>query len=402
MHKLTFTLKQHTPIIHFQHEQDGATLRVTEVKPKLDRFIIEKEGGIEKCRNKYPDWFISESHDALDYKMRILPIEPTKNAIGKGDRHMPMFFGNMGDDYAVNLKGTSIFENDVILEILNVNERLNGKIENSFPAFLGTTNFGTRQSKGYGCFWMNDGEYDNVFPKYYFTIARNDSWIEVLRRTELFYKAIRSGIQVVNKQGETTYYFKSLLFHYFHSKGLKWDKRLIKQGLLPELITPQKKKWNGKEESFDAVTPYKPAEYLVRDMLGLATSQEWRSYKTKIEKAFIKTNPVSKEGITRYKSPVYFKPYYDVEDKTWRIYFDFNEIPGEFHNVAFRVSGNKKSIKLTTPPDTVFTMQKYFDFLFREYSYEDYKVDIQSAEYPVDTITIFLQEAFDEVRTNLK
>jgi len=36
MYKLEFTLKQHTPIIHFQHDQDGATLRATEVKPKLD------------------------------------------------------------------------------------------------------------------------------------------------------------------------------------------------------------------------------------------------------------------------------------------------------------------------------------------------------------------------------
>jgi hypothetical protein len=24
MHTLSFTLKQHTPIIHFQHDQDGA------------------------------------------------------------------------------------------------------------------------------------------------------------------------------------------------------------------------------------------------------------------------------------------------------------------------------------------------------------------------------------------
>jgi hypothetical protein len=42
MYKLVFTLKQHTPLIHFQHDQEGATLRATEVKPKLDKFIIEK------------------------------------------------------------------------------------------------------------------------------------------------------------------------------------------------------------------------------------------------------------------------------------------------------------------------------------------------------------------------
>ncbi len=32
----TFTLKQHTPIIHFQHDQEGSKLQATEVKPKPD------------------------------------------------------------------------------------------------------------------------------------------------------------------------------------------------------------------------------------------------------------------------------------------------------------------------------------------------------------------------------
>ena len=41
MYKLEFTLKQHTPLIHFQHDQAGATLRATEVKPKLDKFLRE-------------------------------------------------------------------------------------------------------------------------------------------------------------------------------------------------------------------------------------------------------------------------------------------------------------------------------------------------------------------------
>ena len=43
MKELRFTLKQHTPLLHFQYEQERATLRVSEVKPKLDRYIVEKE-----------------------------------------------------------------------------------------------------------------------------------------------------------------------------------------------------------------------------------------------------------------------------------------------------------------------------------------------------------------------
>lgn len=37
-----YTLEQQTPLIHFQYDQPGATLRATEVKPKLDKFIIKK------------------------------------------------------------------------------------------------------------------------------------------------------------------------------------------------------------------------------------------------------------------------------------------------------------------------------------------------------------------------
>jgi len=50
--KVEFTLKQHTPLIHFQSDQSGATLRATELKPKLDRFLIEKVFNNEKERYK--------------------------------------------------------------------------------------------------------------------------------------------------------------------------------------------------------------------------------------------------------------------------------------------------------------------------------------------------------------
>ena len=68
-YKLTFKLKQHTPIIHFQHDQYGATLRASELKPKLDKFLIEKLGGEEKLRRDHSDWFINKEHSALDYKI---------------------------------------------------------------------------------------------------------------------------------------------------------------------------------------------------------------------------------------------------------------------------------------------------------------------------------------------
>ena len=52
MNKLVVKLKQHTPLIHFQHSQEGATLRASEVKPKLDKYIIKKvfDDDWDKCK----------------------------------------------------------------------------------------------------------------------------------------------------------------------------------------------------------------------------------------------------------------------------------------------------------------------------------------------------------------
>ncbi len=55
-YKLTFKLKQHTPIIHFRYDQTGATLRATELKPKLDKFVLFSQVDIfqkVQIKNKY-------------------------------------------------------------------------------------------------------------------------------------------------------------------------------------------------------------------------------------------------------------------------------------------------------------------------------------------------------------
>ena len=44
IHKKTIKLKQHTPLLHFQSNEEGATLRVSEVKPRLDKFLLEQLG----------------------------------------------------------------------------------------------------------------------------------------------------------------------------------------------------------------------------------------------------------------------------------------------------------------------------------------------------------------------
>ncbi|MDZ4679328.1 MAG: hypothetical protein SGI94_02725, partial [Saprospiraceae bacterium] len=70
--QLTIPLKQHTPLIHFQHEQAGATLRATEVKPKLDKYLIEH--AFDSDASKYARFLVggkNAEHKALDYKLSV-------------------------------------------------------------------------------------------------------------------------------------------------------------------------------------------------------------------------------------------------------------------------------------------------------------------------------------------
>ena len=90
MKTLKVTLKQHTPLIHFQHDQYGATLRASEVKPKLDEYIIATEFGnnFQKVKSylkrgaNISDDKLEEKFEngfrALDYQLKIVADEKQK------------------------------------------------------------------------------------------------------------------------------------------------------------------------------------------------------------------------------------------------------------------------------------------------------------------------------------
>ena len=86
MNQLVIKLKQHTPLIHFQHDQDGATLRASEVKPKLDKFILTELGKgnyIAGCKQaKESGWLVGKGdHPSLNYKIKIEPKEKYSSVV---------------------------------------------------------------------------------------------------------------------------------------------------------------------------------------------------------------------------------------------------------------------------------------------------------------------------------
>ena len=154
--KASFTLIQHTPIIHFQSEQHGATLRATELKPKLDKFLIENEPTLKTLKN-------ANGHLSLDYKITLRAVSKSKLEIDKKD---PLFFGNMkpremSDDEFEKTKKFFVENKEVQLEFFSFDASIIEAIRRHLEAFFCMTNFGTRQSKGFGSFTI-DGKFSKT------------------------------------------------------------------------------------------------------------------------------------------------------------------------------------------------------------------------------------------------
>lgn len=336
--KVEFTLKQHTPIIHFQSEQKGATLRATELKPKFDRFLKEFifNGEIPK------EFLICGQENALDYKVKIFPemsksetIEQTNPKNGKSIPD-PLFFGNMGDG-----KKKKFVNNESINIIFSTfNTELLACIQKNFEAFIAMTNFGTRQSKGYGSFYIKDKKFNPSLIPFKVYSFNTKNWKKDIK---LFYSFLRAGINTANFGG---IYAKAAIFYYAKSKGWTWDKKAIKEKYLQNELQQQQSKY----KNSDAVHFTSNKKYLVRDLFGLSSEQSWMSYKATVSK--------ENNEIDRFKSPITFK----VIDK--RVYFWADSSVELLLNKTFKIKfNNRGDLILNTPQE--FSFDDFFAQTFK-------------------------------------
>jgi len=419
--ELRLTLKQHTPIIHFQHDQKGATLRGTELKPKLDKFLFEKIDDVKVS------WLIGKGDKkAFDYKVRIIPIgkswkdyiEKPKEKNGglkqkwnkKEERYStetfpyPLYFGNLGEDYYKEdtIKKFGFYEDSISVSILCFHSKLLELIKNYFPEFLAINNFGSRQGKGFGSFYLeglsNKPINENWFD--YKTSIKIDRKIRITDKTNLFknlfdqldwfYRCFRGGINKKKPRKENgrmikdenglfifddVFYFKSLLFFYFKEKKVQWEKKTIKS----EFFYKDKKDFGGYVKSYGAKTQTEsrnsdilkfesPDKKLTKTLLGLSSQESWKSYNSSIEKKeVLKINdkkfkePDDKDIIQRFKSPIFFKILRRSED-IYDIYIKFEKsilIAGKWFSIVDTKS--KKTIYLQVPDE--FSFLDFFEFV---------------------------------------
>jgi hypothetical protein len=333
MFKCTFKLEQHTPIIHFQPDQSGATLRASELKPKFDKFLLEK---IPDLPHK-----INNGSKYLDYKVKIT-ADSTFSDI---DRRNPLFFGNMGDG---NTKKFSIAGN-ISVEFLSFNTTIKDKINGYFKEFLANTNFGTRQSKGFGCFYIKDNNFETTLVKY--KVYKFNSYLNSYQNDiKLFYSLLRSGIN-------HNMYAKPLIFNYAKDNNITWEKKKIKQAYFNPQLTTQQTQYT---DPTNCVNYNSEKEYIVRDLFGLSTEQDWRYYNNaKITKEHTERDKNKK--IERFKSPIIFKPIKTRNEII--VYFWADNSVSEILDKKFLIQKNRiGDLELLTPKK--FSFDKFFEYAF--------------------------------------
>lgn len=405
MHKLEIKLKQHTPLIHFQHDQEGATLRASEVKPKLDKFILsslysdisddeydevadyfqrknpnkdfnmlsveEQSKEVEKYIVTKYNWLIGKGeHSALNYKLNIyISNNPnTKEyliasymngkAITRLDRdgihvlnNTPYFAQekensvisksrNLNDDWGT-IEKKGIIEKGVIgMRFVSLNHNLLEYLSTHIQSFMLSTNFGTRQSKGFGSFTVSEINFDgkitplknneelikkNFSFVYYKDIEERKGLNDIFSTINSDYRLIKSG---------TTYprYQKSKFMLWGDKKGVGWDKKFIKRQFSEQdcpyrLMTLHR----SQDQSFSERTEYR----YYRAMLGLAEQFEFLLDNPPLgdskNKLIVK---VGNPDIKRYQSPLLFKVI------GHRIYLTGNSVSRDMLNKNFSLTAS--------------------------------------------------------------
>lgn len=92
--KKEILLSQQTPMWHFQSDQEGCCLRATEVKPKLDSFLLKKD------RETFSKYRLNDTN-ALDYKLSFIALGTKTNYTNS---KFPLFLGQVKTLFHMNMK----------------------------------------------------------------------------------------------------------------------------------------------------------------------------------------------------------------------------------------------------------------------------------------------------------
>lgn len=368
MKKIIVTLKQHTPMIHFQHYQENATLRASEVKPKLDRYILEKLGESYN-ENKYEKgceiakengWIIGEN--ALNYKLRITPLSKVDifdiNPLNEKRKRTPFpaYFANMNADFRdeMKFKRFSFCEKIELKFLFASTENIKPLFDewmskDNLISFFFKTNFGMRSSKGFGSFtvesiykdgkkitddpilWDHESFSKKEEGKYFIKycpkediLHNNSIYTEIFHIIDFYWKCLKAGINytkrvVINGKLERKRkgsYIKSYLYQYLNNKEKRytWEKKKIKLdlNLCGKMLPPDKKNQSEQYDDINNNTFFAraflgcPNNFTYNVHTGNIIEKENKKYEV-VDKYEIKIS-CNSDDVQRIPSPIMFKP----------------------------------------------------------------------------------------------
>ncbi len=348
-----YSLTPHSPLIHFQWDIDGATLRATEVKPKLDRYIFKHRKDIPE------EWIRNDVNGkvSLDYKMRIVATE-NNDTIQLG-RNTPydIYYGNMGDNAQVK-KGVM---NKAKLTISCFHEKLLDYIDKIIGDFFIVTNFGTMQSKGFGSFTVDEKD-DNNNHDYICDLLKNEytdkgkcymfqsEHGKTFKQIKAVYSLMKSGINFSRS------YHRSMLFEYAHNMKVKG--KIVNMG--------NEKAWMKQKKISPALNRsgrYKPQKdtysRYVRALLGIGETIEYQDNGPKVKVTIKETSGT----VERLDSPILFKVIGDT------VYFVGRKPNEEIYGKTFLFSSKMGRGRLKVPDKSELPpnfMNEFMTYSFKE------------------------------------
>ena len=339
-----YTLKSQTPILHFQYNQAGVTLRATEVKPKLDRFI-----SLHFNKKIKSDWYVKK--DALNYKLHFEAlgnqqiIDPSKPK-----KEYDIFYGNMGTN---NSNKKQLIKGDVKMTVVCIIPELMQFIDDVVARFFAVTNFGAMQNKGFGSYIVEEKKSwydtpDNISNAlknatgsrscYYYESPFPNT---VFKTIKAIYSIMKSGVNYTSF-GNSKVYKRSLLFTYMHRDEYKMgnEKSWMKQNKIAPIICKSGKKWHRNSEEHKA--------FYVRALLGIGEQFKFKSHADDVLINVENTDKDenNKKLIERLASPIFFK----VIGKN--VYIVANRINENIYGKTFKFSSTMGTGTLRVPEKT--------------------------------------------------
>ncbi|MDL2324170.1 hypothetical protein LJC61_03335 [Ruminococcaceae bacterium OttesenSCG-928-A16] len=375
-YQLVIQLQQLTPMIHFQHNEYGVTPRASEVKPKLDRFIIAQFGGIEKLRKEHGNW-IDREHGSLKYKMTFV----RENSSQSVDIPYMLFYANMGEERKRN--PIKMLVGDCKMTILCAVPSLKDYIEESISTFFVTHTFGMMQGKGFGGYLPQNyqpSEKDicaaikkvyqcksvyslDTLPPIIVSKGQNHlgKWITP---RNVFDDIIKPFHSIMKSGVNFGVYERSFLFQHFHKNpNIQYgnDKAFVKAKGIAPVVYKIRNLANGehkrKYENFKYVRALLGVTGKVEYIQGLdANDKPLKNSKGKVIKEIITIKGMS--GIERFASPVRYRII------GHKLYIFATPIEDEIHGAPFQFQSSIGTESISVPDAHDFDIDTFLsDFI---------------------------------------